>query len=203
MEPPSQDALILESGQQVGRRDLCQNCWGEGCLVKGPLSIQNPHLRDLGAPTLCLGHFKEKFSSMNTQPVAREVWVVRVLLVLPGAPLPAHKALGHRGALERVRRLSLKSSTIQPLSALQLHQPGPSLPSSGAGDPYCCRTRSLPPPPPHTHTLPLPLHISAAFLHRCSSAWKVAWKPGAAPMGRPGWCSMGLDSRSSLVCNGC
>lgn len=80
-EPHSQDALILESGQQVGRRDLCQNCWGEGCLVKGPLSSQNPHLRDSGAPTLCLGHFKEKFSSMNTQPVAREVWVVRVLLV--------------------------------------------------------------------------------------------------------------------------
>lgn len=37
-----------------------------------PLSSQNPSREGLWSPTLCLGHFKEKFSSMNMQPVTKE-----------------------------------------------------------------------------------------------------------------------------------
>lgn len=113
-------------------------------------------------PTLCLGHFKEKFSSMKMQPVAKESFSwLGPSQVISGARRGGPSAPCFRGSAQSVSPC-LRSSAIQTPSGLSGPLPPPALQPHGSSAHWNSVSLAIAGPSPASLPIPLP-----HFGHTC------------------------------------
>lgn len=156
--------------------------WGKG---RGSPPARTPSREGSWSPTLCLGHFKEKFSSMSMQPATKEkcAWLDWLLASPQGARRgggpSAPETRGYRASSSQKGKWAvleilqgLNSITAELASiCLRPHWPVPVLP---APERPSCHLEGLPclpsysrPPMPGSPPAPASLHLATLVTSPC------------------------------------